>query len=161
MRFDVGRDVFVGGSDDSLVVASVRPAKYAAMHGHHLDGYVVLGARSRSGGHGYGTASNRGGSMFCTSEEGNEQIIAVTTGERVIEERDMVWFLLIDGNIHDRQLMRSSTAARFLPVIGEGERRSLLADVPCLLMRVAKGRVKDRVEAMDSDDYHNMEMSEG
>jgi hypothetical protein len=68
------------------------------------------------------------------------------------DDEDKAWFLLVESEADDREQVRFSLTARCIPVIGEGERRSMLAEVECFLLRVAQRHLRERNETLDDDD---------
>jgi hypothetical protein len=63
---------------------------------------------------------------------------------------------MIQPEYNDLNTMASLTPARFLPVIGHGQRLSITPDVASWMFRVGKHFLHDGEESIDCDDYDNM-----
>jgi hypothetical protein len=75
-------------------------------------------------------------------------------------DKGMMRFLMIETEYEDPNTMILFLLLHFIPVIGNGERQSVIKDVTCQIIHVPKSQEHDRLgfrEKIDSNYHYNIE----
>ncbi len=137
VRFNVPGEV--------LSLAHLRPVTWKRGM-HEYKGYVVGRRTSGRGRAEMAMGREKGKSV---SQDKRACLDSDDAGGDDQGDNEMTWYV---GTKSNRPWWHRDKAVEFFPVIGEGDRRSLLVETPCVLLRLETHLLIDREEDVDGGD---------